>query len=212
MPYLTDGELLIGLDKEAELAKEITDKPMYAKFVVQINATKVSFANVIKETKQTEINWHADVGETKDVIKPAVQMYIKWKDMLLDTLPGSELTDWVPSNATPDEVAMAIENLMNVIEDNKEDLNFNEEAISELEKVSEDLDAELTEDREAYRKYRQNINEKNKLRSEAKTLFFRIRRFIRRDFGYTSVEYGQLKDRAVKEASSATEDLPETSV
>ena len=61
----------------------------------------------------------------------------------------------------------------------------------------------MDEDREAYRKYRQNINEKNKLRSEAKALFFRIRRFIR-TFGYKSVEYGQLKDRAVKEAGAST--------
>ena len=41
----------------------------------------------------------------------------------------------------------------------------------------------LGEDRETYRKYRQNINEKSKLRSETKDLFFRIRRFVR-TFGH----------------------------
>ncbi|MCG8571614.1 MAG: hypothetical protein MJB14_15875 [Spirochaetes bacterium] len=44
------------------------------------------------------------------------------------------------------------------------------------------------------------IDEKNKCRETAIAVFHRIRRFIRRDKGSQSVEYGQLKDRAVRQA------------
>ncbi len=113
---------------------------------------------------------------------------------------AEDLVDWKMSNARPDEIVHSIENMISSVEEYREHLDFADSALAELVEASNSLDRELDEDKEVYRKYRNLINEKNRAREDALSLFYRIRRFIRRDKGHDSVEYGQLKDRAVRKA------------
>jgi hypothetical protein len=70
----------------------------------------------------------------------------------------------------------------------------------------ESLDKELGENRASLRTYRKLVDEKDKSRAEIKNLFFNFRRFVRRDKGMDSPEYGQLKDHAVRKARE--EEMP----
>jgi hypothetical protein len=125
--------------------------------------------------------------------------YLKWLDMVVTALPGAaDLVRWERSNATPDEIEVSLERMISTIDDNKEKLSFADAALAELTPIQELLDKELDEDRETLRAYRNLVARKNEVKSKAKKLFFRFRRFVRRDCGIDSVEYSQLKDRAVR--------------
>ena len=113
---------------------------------------------------------------------------------------------WERSDATPDEIEVSLERMISTIDDHKENLNFASAALAELTPIQELLDKELDEDRETLRAYRNFVAQKNAVKYKAKELFFRFRRFVRRDRGMDSVEYSQLKDRAVR--TTREEQLP----
>jgi hypothetical protein len=96
--------------------------------------------------------------------------------------------------------------MISTIDDNKEKLNFAAAALAELTPIQELLDKELDEDRETLRAYRNMVARKNAIKHKARELFFRFHRFVRRDCGMDPVEYGQLKDRAIRKARE--EQLP----
>jgi hypothetical protein len=202
----TDADLIIGLQKAQKIATEKKDAPAYALFETEIASTHASFSSACSQTNAAEIAWHKDIGETGDAVKKARNMYLKWLDMVTAALPGADLVRWERSNATPDEIEVSLERMISTIDDNKEKLTFAAVALAELTPVQELLDKELDEDRETLRAYRNFVAQKNLAKSKAKELFFRFRRFVRRDYGTGSVEYSQIKDRAVRKARQ--EELP----
>jgi len=198
MAYLTDADILIGLKKELAISNENSSKAVYAKFSEDITNSANSFSNAVFETKNAEIAWHAETGETGEIHNNALQAYIKWREMIVDIQPGTNLVDWKRASATPDQIEMSIEQMISVIEDSKDSFYFAETALVELGYVSSSLVWEHEEDRVSYRKYMHLVDEKNRERATALNLFYRVRRFIRRDKSSDSPEYIQLRDRSIR--------------
>jgi hypothetical protein len=202
----SNADLIIGLEKARQIATEKKSAQAYAVFETEIASIFTSVSEICSQTNAAEIAWHKDIGETGDAVKKARNMYLKWLDVVLAALPGADLVRWERSNATPDEIEVSLERMISTIDDNKEKLNFAAAALAELTPIQELLDKELDEDRETLRAYRNLVARKNEVKSKARELFFRFRRFVRRDCGMDSVEYGQLKDRAIRKARE--EQLP----
>lgn len=197
---LSNADVLIGLEKALGICRARSGQPMYDLFRGQAEPMHASLGERLKNTRLAEQAWHSDVGETRDVVERGSNAYLKWRDMVLDVLPGADLVEWEQSDATPDEVEIGVESILALIEEHAENLPFAQAALEELRVVSAEMDKELSEDRQAYRAYRQAVDAKNEVLVKAEQLFLRIRRFVRRDLGPDSVEYGQLKTRAVRDA------------
>ncbi|MBN2035557.1 MAG: hypothetical protein JW768_02325 [Chitinispirillaceae bacterium] len=204
--HYTDADVLIGLEKAREIAAGRNGEPAYAVFDKEIGSMYGGFSAVCSRCHAAEIAWHKDIGETGEAIQQAKNAYFKWLDMVTGSLPGADLVRWERGNATPDQIEVSLERMISVIEDNVEKLSFGQAALQELRPLQDLLDSELDQDREAVRRYRNSVAEKNGVKHSAKELFFRFRRFVRRDCGQESVEYGQLKDRAVR--TTREEKLP----
>ncbi|MCG8570334.1 MAG: hypothetical protein MJB14_09355 [Spirochaetes bacterium] len=208
MPYLSDTDILIGLEKEIAIAKENNSIPSYGKFEESLNEMHLKFEDFIRQTTKAEIDWHADVAQSKDVIYKAIQSYIKWREMIVDMIPGTDLLDWEKTNSRPDDIKQVLESIIAVLKNCGEQFDFYEIALEELTNISGEIDTELCEDRERYRIYRNLVTEKNLAREESMALFHRFRRFVKRDKGIKSVEYGQLRDRAVRQERIEIEEQP----
>jgi hypothetical protein len=202
----SNADLIIGLEKARQIATEKKSAQAYAVFETEIASMFTSVSEICSQTNAAELAWHKDIGETSDAVKKARNAYLKWLDMVINALPGADLVRWERSNATPDQIEVSLERMISTIDDHKENLKFAAAALSELTPIQELLDKELDEDRETLRAYRNLVARKNEAKSKARELFYRFRRFVRRDCGMDSVEYGQLKDRAIRKARE--EQLP----
>ena len=85
-------------------------------------------------------------------------------------------------------------------------LRFSAPALQELHAISNEINIELANDRQCYRIYHQAVDKKDEILGSATALFYRVRRFIRRDQGGASPEYVQLRDRSV--AATKEEPVP----
>jgi hypothetical protein len=113
--------------------------------------------------------------------------------------------DWQKSNVKPDIFYINFEKLIGFIEDNSESLPFADKALEELIPISDEIDRELEEDREALRLYRNSVKVKNLALEKSEEFFLEVRRFIRRELGYKSPEYSQVKDKAIRKAAENSE-------
>jgi hypothetical protein len=203
---LSDADLIVGAGKAIGIAKENSAKPVYAMFLTDITAKKEQFSEICGTCRFAEIAWHQEVGLTNDVVKKAVPNYLKFRGLVTTVLPGADLITWEKSDATPDQIEVAIESILSIIETHKEQLPFADAALTELNPIMDSLEKELEMNRISLRTYRNLIDEKDKIRTEIKKLFLNFRRFVRRDKGMDSPEYGQLKDHAVRKARE--EEMP----
>jgi hypothetical protein len=201
-----DADLIVGAGKAIGIAQENGENPVYAMFLADLTAKKEQFSGNCEDCRTAEIAWHKEVGLTNDVVKKAVANFLKYRGLVTKALPGADVIAWEKSNATPDQIEVAIESIHAVIETHKDQLLFADAALAELNPIMESLDKELGENRASLRTYRKLVDEKDKSRAEIKNLFFNFRRFVRRDKGMDSPEYGQLKDHAVRKARE--EEMP----
>ncbi len=161
--------------------------------------------NAIKEHDRLELAWHAEVTDTTPVIVKAKDAFIKYRNLLVKRLPGVAKMDWQESKVKPDLFIINLDKMIGFIEDNQEKLPFASTALEELIPISDELDLELTEDREARRIYRNSIKVKNLALDKAEDFIYEVRPFIRREFGQNSPEYSQVKDKAVRKAAKELE-------
>lgn len=162
----------------------------------------------IKETDRLERSWHAEVADTDPILLKSKDVFAKYRDLVIKRLPGVAQMDWQETNVKPDLFILNFEKLIGFIEDNQDKLPFAATALEELIPVSNELDMELIEDREARRAYRNSVIAKNAALKKAEDFFYEARRFVRRDLGRKSPEYSQVKDKAVRESAKKI-DQPE---
>lgn len=120
--------------------------------------------------------------------------------------------DWQKSNVKPDIFFLNFEKLIGFIDDNSESLPFAEKALEELIPISDEIDQELAEDREALRLYRNSVKIKNLVLEKSEDFFLEVRRFIRRELGFNSPEYSQVKDQAIRKAAEKSEPQEDGSI
>lgn len=161
--------------------------------------------NSIKEADRAKRKWHEEVKDNEPIMKKAKDAFIKYKNLLIKRLPGVAKMDWQKSNVKPDIFYINFEKLIGFIEDNSESLPFADKALEELIPISDELDRELEEDREALRLYRNSVKVKNLALEKSEEFFLEVRRFIRRELGYKSPEYSQVKDKAIRKAAENSE-------
>jgi len=185
----------------------LTTKTPKLEKVFHQDATDISseLDNAIKEHDRLELAWHAEVEDTPPVVVEAKDAFIKYRNLLVKRLPGVAKMDWQDSSVKPDLFLINLDKMIGFIEDNQEKLPFASTALEELIPVSDGLDLELTEDREARRIYRNSIKVKNLALEKAEDFFYEVRPFIRREFGQKSPEYSQVKDKAVRKAAKEME-------
>ncbi len=161
--------------------------------------------NSIKEADRTKRKWHEEVKDNIPIMKKAKDAFIKFKNLLIKRLPGVAKMDWQKSNVKPDIFVLNFEKLIGFIEDNSESLPFAAKALEELIPISDEMDRELAEDREALRLYRNSVKIKNLVLEKSEDFFLEVRRFIRRELGFNSPEYSQVKDQAIRKAAEKSE-------
>mgnify|MGYP006307802989 CR=1 FL=1 len=140
MAYLSDADVLIGLNKEIDIAKANASESIYSKFSADLEKMRNGYASALKKARSAEIIWHKEVDETGEIKKKAIQAYIKWREMILADLPGADLIDWEQTDATPDEIELTLESMIVMVEENTDKVKYSEEAITELTAVSDELD------------------------------------------------------------------------
>lgn len=161
--------------------------------------------SAIKEHDRLKLAWHEEVADTAPLLKKAKNAFIKYRDLIVKKVPEAAKMDWLESKVKPDQFFINFEKQIGFIEDNQERLPFASTALEELEPISDELDLELAEDREARRVYRNSIKVKNLALDKAEEFYYEVRRFIRREFGHNSPEYSQVKDKAVRKAAKEME-------
>lgn len=190
------------------IIKDLSTKTPTLQAVFNQDAVNISseLDNLIKETVRLEHSWHAEVADTDPILQESKNVFAKYRDLVIKRLPGvAKMDDWQETDVKPDVFALNLEKLIGIIEDNEDKLPFAETALAELVPISNKLDMELTEDREARRLYRNNVIAKNAALKKAEIFFYETRRFIRRDLGRKSPEYSQIKDKAVRKAAKEME-------
>ncbi|NLD93867.1 MAG: hypothetical protein GX639_14515 [Fibrobacter sp.] len=189
------------------IIKDLTTKTPTLQAVFNQDAVNISseLDNLIKETDRLEHSWHAEVADTDPILEESKIVFAKYRDLVIKRLPGAAKMDWQETDVKPDVFALNLEKLIGIIEDNEDKLPFAETALAELVPISNKLDMELTEDREARRIYRNSVLAKNAALKKAEIFFYETRRFIRRDLGRKSPEYSQVKDKAVRKAAKELE-------
>ena len=197
---LSGASLLIGLDKARAISAERRSNPMYELFYTDLDTTHKTLKEILYQTRLAEINWHAEVEKSSGLITRGRAIYSKYRELVMEQLPGASLVDWETSNVTPSEVEVAIEKCINLLEIHTDTLQFSVPALQELHAIANELNIELANDRQCYRIYHQSVDKKDEIIGSATAQFYRVRRFIRRDLGNASPEYVQLRDRAVAAA------------
>jgi hypothetical protein len=203
---LGDADLIVGAGKAIGIAQENSAKPIYTLFLTELTDVKDKFSRICEKCRFAAIAWHKEVGLTNSVVKTAISCYLKYRDLVIEILPGANLITWASSNATPAQIEVAIESILSIIDNHKEQLPFADAALDELKPLMDSFDKELETNRTSLRTYRNLVDEKDEAKTEIKKLFYKFRRFVRRDKGMDSPEYGQLKDHAVRKARE--EEMP----
>lgn len=186
---------------------DLTTKTPTLQSVFNQDAVNISseLDNLIKETDRLERSWHAEVADTDPILIKSKDAFAKYRDLVITRLPGVAQMDWQETDVKPDLFILNFEKLIGFIEDNQDKLPFAATALEELIPVSDELDMELTEDREARRMYRNSVIAKNAALKKAESFFYEVRRFVRRDLGRKSPEYSQVKNKAVRKAAKEME-------
>lgn len=203
---LSEADVLIGIGKAVNIVRENEGSPLHAIFMNELSESAEKYRSLLAETRRCEIAWHREVGETQENLSEATNTFMKWRDLTAEQLPGADLVTWEKSDATPNEVEVALDRLYQTIDEHSEKLSFSEFALKELSESLAALSENLDQDTETARSYRDAVARKNEYRTHAETLFRRVRRFILREFGRDSVHYSQLRDRAVK--ASREKEMP----
>lgn len=202
----SQSEVVAGI----RIVTDLTTKYPKLQTVFHQDAVDISseLDNAIKEHDRLELAWHAEVADTPPAIEKAKDAFIKYRNLLVKRLPGVAKMDWQESKVKPDLFLINLDKMIGFIEDNQEKLPFASTALEELIPVSNELDQELTEDRESRRIYRNSVKVKNLALDKAEEFFYEVRPFIRREFGQNSPEYSQVKDKAVRKAAKEMEQPP----
>ena len=205
---LSNSSVLIAIKKARAIAQERRSNPMYELFFTDLDKSYAELKDTLKQARCSEINWHAEVDTSNGLFTKARTTYIKYRELIVEVIPGAGLVDWEYSSVSPSEIEIAIEKCIDVIESNTSILPFAAPALEELHSIADEIDKEITVNRQYYRVYGQAVQRKDEVLASALALFYRVRRFIRRDLGNDSPEYSQLKDRAVAAAAKDEEKTP----
>ena len=113
---LSGSSLLIGLDKARAISEERRSNPMYELFYTELDSTHKKLKEILHQTRLAEINWHAEVEKASGLITRARTTYYKYRELVVEQLPGASLVERETSSVTPSEVEVAIEKCINLIE------------------------------------------------------------------------------------------------